>query len=113
MTENEEILAELRTIRTLLALDKEERLKELTPDLSDIQESILKRLDYTEWKSLPTSEIADNHGTSTTTVRNHRDELVNNSMIFQSGSGSGTEYRKTGLLRSAKELALLEQDSGE
>lgn len=107
---DEEILAELRTIRTLLALDKEERLRELTPELSEIQKTILDELDYSEWRSLPTSDIAESHNTSTTTVRNHRDELVENSMVFQNGTGSGTEYRKTGLLRSAVELGLIDSN---
>jgi len=105
---DEEILTELRAIRTLLALDKEERLRELTPELSEIQKSILDELDYLQWHSLPTSDIADAHDTSATTVRNHRDELVENSMMFQSGDGKGTEYRKTGLLRSAVELGLID-----
>jgi predicted ArsR family transcriptional regulator len=106
----EEILTELRTIRTLLALDKEERLRELTPELSDTQHSILDELDYSEWNTLPTSDIADDHDIHANTVRDHRDELVENSMIFQSGSGSGTEYRKTGLFRSAEELGLIDTE---
>lgn len=106
----DEILTELRTIRALLALDKEDRLRELTPELSDIQYSIIDELDYSEWNALPTSDIANNHDTHANTVRNHRDELLENNMIIHSGSGSGTKYRKTGQFRSAQELGLIDTE---
>ena len=40
----EEILAELRTIRTLLALDKKEQLNGFVDDHSEIQNDILEKL---------------------------------------------------------------------
>lgn len=105
----EDILAELRTIRTLLALDKEEELEELATDFSELQKHLLDRLEYTEWHSLPTSEIAEEFETSTTTVRNHRSELEEKNLVEKDGDGSGTTYRKTGLLRSAELIGVTDE----
>jgi hypothetical protein len=55
----EEILEEPRTIRTLLSIDKEEDLEELTSNLSGIQIHILNKFDFVDWSSLSSSEIAN------------------------------------------------------
>lgn len=105
----EEILKELRTLRTLVAIDKEEDLKDLTSDLSDLQRHILNHLDFTEWQSLSTSEIAESFECGTTKVRNHRSRLENRNLIAKKGEGSGAKYRKTGLLRSAEQIGVMEE----
>jgi DNA-binding MarR family transcriptional regulator len=101
---DEEILAELRTIRTLLAIDKKEELEELTTDLSELQEHLLNRLEHTEWHSLPTSEIAEEFETTTRTVQKHRSDLENKNLVEKDGDGRGATYRKTGLLHSAEQI---------
>lgn len=105
----EQILEELRTIRTLLAIDKEDDLNELTTNLSEIQKHILNELDFTEWRSLSTSNIAETFDCGTTTVRNHRSELEEKNLITKDGDKRGAKYRKTGLLRSAEQIGVLEK----
>lgn len=107
MTE-EEILKELKTIRTLLAMDKEDDLEELATELSDTQKHILDLLNYSEWRSISTSEVADELDAGKTTIRNHRSELEDKNLINKRGNGSGAEYQKTGLLRAAESLDILE-----
>jgi len=102
----EQILAELRTIRTLLALDKEEQLNGFVNGHSEIQRHVLQHLSDEEWSYIPTSEIADEHGVSNETVRTHIRELMDNRLIERQGQGGATEYRKTGLLRAAELVSL-------
>lgn len=105
---DEEILKELKTIRTLLAMDKEDDLEELTTELSDTQSHILESLNYSEWRSIPTSEVADELGVGNATIRRHRSELEDKNLINKRGEKGGAEYRKTGLLRAAESLGVLE-----
>jgi predicted transcriptional regulator len=109
MTEDE-ILHELRSIRTLLAIDKEEEMEELTTGLSEIQQHILSLLDYSEWRPIPTSDVADDMNVGTTTIRNHRSELEAKNLIAKKGQGSRAAYRKTGLLRSAELLGVFDNN---
>lgn len=98
---NEEILAELRTIRTLLVLDKEEELDGILNGLSEVQQKIIEEVND-EWNTLPTSEIADECDVSTNTVRRGAGDLIERHLIERRGRGSGTEYRETGLLRAVE-----------
>ncbi|WP_327053158.1 hypothetical protein [Halomicrococcus gelatinilyticus] len=99
---DEEILAELRTIRTLLALDKEEQLNGFVDNHSEIQNQILDGLSGDEWSSIPTSEIADEHDVSNEAVRRRIRDLMDDRLIERQGKGAATEYRKTGILRAAE-----------
>lgn len=105
---DEELLSELRTIRLLLSIDKEEEIEQLVTGLSEKQKHILSQLSYSEWRSISTSEIADQFDVGTTTVRNHRSELEEKNLIAKKGQGKGAVYRKTGLLRSASTLGLID-----
>lgn len=100
MTEGK-ILAELRTIRTLLSIDKEQRLNEMTSGLSDIQEQVLDEL-AEEWSAIPTSDIAEQHDVSKRTVQRQVGELEEMNLVEKKGAGGGTEYRTTGLSRAAE-----------
>jgi predicted ArsR family transcriptional regulator len=104
---DEEVMRELKTIRTLLAIDKEEELQELTMELSGTQEHILDMLSYSEWRSISTSDVADELDVGTTTVRNHRCELEDKNLINKRGQKRGAEYRKTGLFRAAESLGII------
>lgn len=104
----EEILMELRTIKILLAIDKREEIEELTSDFSEIQEHILGLLDPYEWRSLSSSEIAEELGTGSTTVSEHRTELVERNLIEKKGQARGAKYRITGLLGCAELLGLVD-----
>lgn len=108
MVDNE-ILEELKTIRILLAIDKEDQLREMTTELSEIQEYILDILSYSEWRSISTSEVADDLDVGETTVREHRSELEEMNLINKKGQAGGTEYRKTGLFRAADSLGIMEE----
>lgn len=107
---DEEVLKELKTIRTLLAMDKEGNLEELTTELSMIQRHILDMLHYSEWRSISTSTVADELDVANSTFRDHRSELEEKNLINKRGEKKGAEYRKTGLLRAAESLGVLESD---
>jgi len=98
---DEEILAELRTIRTLLALDEEEELNGIMNDLDEVEETIIEEVDD-GWDSLPTSEIAEECGVGDRTVRRRVGNLEEAHLIEKQGNAAGTEYRETGLLRAAE-----------
>lgn len=98
---DEEILTELRTIRTLLALEKEGRLEEIVSELSDTQKDIIDELDYNEWRRGFSAELAEEHDVSKRQVQRDTKELVANGLVERQGSGPGTEYRKSALLRAA------------
>ncbi|GAB3679661.1 hypothetical protein GCM10028857_01340 [Salinarchaeum chitinilyticum] len=102
---DEKILSELRTIRTLLALDKEERLNERLNGHSDIQEQVLDQLSDENWAQLPTADLADEHDVSKKTIQNHVGDLIDDGLIERKGQGGGIEYRKTGLLSAAELVA--------
>lgn len=108
MTE-EEILEELRTIRTLLAIDKEQDLQQLTNDLSEIQRAILRELSFSEWRSISTADVAEETGSGTSTVGRHRTELEDRNLINSRGEARGAEYQKSGLLRAAEQTGVLEE----
>lgn len=99
---DKEILAELRTIRTLLALDKEEELNQFSNGLSEAQEHILSKLEYDEWSSLSSSTLADDLDSSTRTIQRETSDLVEKNLIEKKGAGRGTKYRKTGLLKATE-----------
>jgi len=103
----EELLEELRTIRTLLAIDKEDDIEKLVGELSDVQQHILEELSFSEWRPLSSSEIADSFGCSGNKVRNHRSDLVERHLIAKEGVKRGATYRKTGLLRAAEQMGSL------
>lgn len=105
---NDEVLKELKTIRTLLAIDKEEDLRELTTELSETQEHIMQMLSYSEWRSIPTSDVADELDIVNRTVQEHRSELEEMNLINKRGKGGGTEYRITGLYRAAESLGIVD-----
>lgn len=104
----EEALRELRTIKTILAIDKQEDLEELTDNFSTIQEHILGLLDSYEWNSLATSEIAKEMDTHANTVRRHRSDLEDRNLVEKRGDDGGAEYRITGLLGCAELLGLVD-----
>lgn len=101
MTE-EQIISELRTIRTLLAFERKQELGDIIDDLSEIQERILKEIESEGWSSIQTSEIANEYDVSKRTVQNHLGRLIDENLVEKQGEGRGTEYRKTGLLRAAE-----------
>lgn len=98
----EEILSELRAIRTLLSLDKKEQLEQIIDGLSDKQKRILDELDGQDWTSIPTSEISEEFDVSDRSIQNHLGKLVDKNLIEKQGYGAGTEYRATGLLEAAE-----------
>jgi response regulator of citrate/malate metabolism len=97
----EEILAELRTIRTLLALDKEEELNDIMSGINEVEEAIIEEVDD-EWSSLPTSEIAEECDVTDRTVQRRAGDLEESHLLEKQGSAAGTEYRETGLLSAAE-----------
>lgn len=99
MTEDD-ILNELRTIRTLLTLEKEDRLQEIAGDLSDIQRGVIQQLDYEEWNRGFSEDIAEEHDVTKRHVQRETKELVERNLAERQGAASGTEYRKTPLLRA-------------
>lgn len=102
MTE-EEILAELRTIRTLLAIEKEDRLTTVVDDLDEKQLRILEELSFEEWRRSGEfqSEIADEFGVTNETIRRKKVDLVEKNLLIKKGINTGTEYKKSGLARAA------------
>ena len=98
---DEETLAELRTIRTLLALDKEEELNRILNGLDEVEEEIVERIGD-EWGGLSFSAVADECDVSDRTVQRRTRNLEEANLIEKRGSGRGTEYRETGLLRAAE-----------
>lgn len=100
----DEILSELRTIRTLLALDKGDELKDIISDLDQIQHDALDEIGET-WTSVATDEIAEAHGVSVRTVQRRIGVIKSKNLIEQKGSRSGAEYRATGLLKAARLVA--------
>lgn len=99
---DDDILSELRTIRTLLTLDKEDRLMELVDNLNGVQEEALEKLEFEEWSSGFTENIAESRDVSERTVQRAINDLVDKNLVEKRGSGRGTEYRKSELLRAAK-----------
>lgn len=97
----EEILAELRTIRTLLAFNKEEKLDSIMGSLDEVEQNITEEVDE-EWGSLSTSEIADGCDVTDRTVQRRVGSLEESNLIEKRGNGAGTEYRETGLLKAAE-----------
>ena len=100
MTE-EQILTELRTIRTLHALDKEEELDDILSGLDEVEKKIIEEVDE-EWSTLPTSEIAETCDVAERTVRRRVGNLEEVNLIERQGNASSTKYRETGLLRAAE-----------
>lgn len=98
---DEEILTELRTIRTLLALNKEEELNGILNGLDEVEQAIIERVGD-EWDGLSSSEIADECDVGDRTVQRRIGNLEEANLIEKHGSGRGTEYRETGLLRAAE-----------
>ena len=101
---NEEILAELRTIRTLLALDKEKELNELFEELDEVEHALLEAVDN-NWDSLPTADIASECGVGNRTVQRRANNLVDLHLLEKRREGNGTEFRGTGLLTAAEIVA--------
>lgn len=89
---DEEVLAELRTIRTLLALEREEKMSEILNDLDEVERAIMGRLDG-EWTSFSTSEVAEECGVGTSTIGRRVSNLEEANLIERRGSGRSTEYR--------------------
>lgn len=110
----EEAIMELRTIKTLLSIDKREELNAIASEFTPIQREILGYLDPYEWKGLPTSDIADEMETSPNTVRNHRSDLEERNIVEKRGDDGGAEYRISGppglagLIASAELLEMME-----
>lgn len=104
----QELLMEMRTVKLLLAIDKRDDLEELTSDFSEYQEEILGRLDTYEWRSIPTSEIAEALDAHANTVRRHIAKLEDRNLVEKRGDGGGTEYRLTGLMGCAQLLGLVD-----
>jgi len=105
MTE-QEILSELKAIRSLLALDKEERLQKMLDDLDEKHERVLEELSFTDWK---TSEefkgtLAEELDTSKRTIKRKLDDLASMQLVESRGEYSGTEYRKSGMLKAIDEI---------
>lgn len=98
---DDEILSELRTIRTLLTLEKEERLEETLSGLSNIQEDVLEELDYEEWSGGFSEDIAESHDVSKRHVQKEIKDLMEKNLIERQGAGRGTKYRKSALVRAA------------
>lgn len=98
MTEDE-LARELRTIRTLLAIDKEEKLHEIFDDLDKVEKAILNEFSSTEWRGTGEfkSELAEEQNTSVRTVDRRIDSLLDGNLVERKGNSSGTEYRLTGL----------------
>lgn len=104
----DEMLEELRTIRTLLAIDKRDDIVEIVGELSDVQIHMVKILSHTEWMGISRSQVAEEVGVSEGTVSNHRAEMVDDNLIEKRGDGAGAEYRKTALLRVAELLNVVD-----
>lgn len=98
---DEEILAELRTIRILLALDKGEELDDVLNNLDEVEQTIVEKVGD-EWNSLPTSKIAERCEVGDRTVQRRVNSLEESHLIEKQGNAAGTEYRETGLLRAAE-----------
>jgi len=98
MTESE-MVRELRTIRTLLAIDKKDELSEIFGDSDEISETILDKLSSTEWRRAGElkSDVAEEHDSSNRTVNRRVDSLLDRNLIEKKGNSRATEYRLTGL----------------
>lgn len=103
---DEEILTELRTIRTLLSLDKEEKLEEICDDLNEVQEDILDELGAEEWKSGFSANLAEKHDISKRTVQRHLSDLTDRNMVEKVGDGGGAKYRRSALLQAAESVGV-------
>jgi len=110
MTDSE-VVRELRTIRTLLAIDKEDELSEIFGDLDEISEAILDELSSTKWRGAEEfkSDVVEAQDTSNSTFERRVDSLLDRNLIEDKGNSSGTEYRLTGLY-DAGELVLRNKD---
>jgi predicted transcriptional regulator len=98
---NKGILAELRTIRVFLAIDKEEELNGVLYGLVEVEKTIVERVGD-EWDSLPTSKIAESCNVGDRTVQRRVISLEQSNIIENQGNTTDTEYRETGLLRAAE-----------
>jgi hypothetical protein len=98
MTESQ-VVRELRTIRTLLAIDKEDELSDIFGDLDEISKAILAEFSSTEWRGAGEfkSDIVEEQDSSDRTVERRVDSLLERNLIEKKGNGPGTEYRLTGL----------------
>jgi DNA-binding MarR family transcriptional regulator len=90
---------ELRTIQTLLVIDKKEELHEIFGDLDKVEKAILNKFSSTEWRGTGEfkSELAEEQNTSVRTVDRRIDSLLDRNLVEKKGNSSGTEYRLTGL----------------
>lgn len=106
-TMNDELLEELRSIRALLMMDKQDALEEMGEGIDDEQLRILEELSYDEWvKSSDIKDvITDDLGISGRTFTRRVKDLEQKGFLEKEGQKSGTKYRKTGLLRMALTLA--------
>lgn len=105
--ESHELLEELRSIRALLMMDKQDDLEELGASINEEQSRILEELSYTEWvkSSDIKDEITNELGVSGKTFNRRMSDLEQEGLVEKEGQKSGTRYRKTGLLRMALTLA--------
>jgi len=98
---DEDILSELRTIRTLLAFDKQDELSEIIEALDEEQKVFLDELEAS-WTSVSTKAVAEEADVSKRTVQRGVGELVEMNLIQKQGNGRGTKYRTTGLYKAAE-----------
>lgn len=110
MMEEETILQELRTIRLLMAIENEDKIESRVKDLSNVQREMLTRLSSSEWSSLSITELSEDLDAGKSTISEHRTELVEGRLIDKRGEKKGAEYRKTGLIDTAKTLGLIDLD---
>jgi len=98
MTESE-MVRELRTIRTLLAIDKADELSKIFGDLDEISKAILDKLSSTEWRRVGEfkSDIVEEQDSSNSTFERRIDSLIDRNLVEKKGNGPSTEYRLTGL----------------
>lgn len=103
----EEILEELRSIRALLMMDRQDQLKGLGESLNDDQLAILEELSYDDWiKSANIKdEITEEIEISGRTFNRRINVLEEKGLIEKEGQTRDTKYRKTGLLRMVQTLA--------
>lgn len=103
MVEDDEILTELKTIRTLLSLEKEERLKKITEDSDEFQEAILDELQFDDWTKTSAfkEDLIEQFDSSSSTFNRKIKDLRTKNLIEKKGSGRGTMLKKSALLKAA------------